>query len=50
MTPTQFWLFATMPWLMASLWPAVLANASRTARRGSAEIIQFPVGRIRRPA
>jgi hypothetical protein len=50
MMPPHFWLFATMPWLMASLWPAVLVNATRTERRGSAEIIPFPAARIRRSA
>jgi hypothetical protein len=50
MMPAQFWLFATMPWLMASLWPAALMNAARTERRGPAEIIPFPIARIRRSA
>jgi hypothetical protein len=50
MTPAQFWLFATMPWLMASLWPAALMTAGRPARRGPAQIIQFPLSRTKRSA
>jgi hypothetical protein len=50
MTPAHFWLFATMPWLMASLWPAILAKAGRPERHGPAEIIKFPAYRIRRIA
>ncbi len=54
MLPWNYWLVPTMPWLFAARLPAMMWMSALAAwappAPASAEIIQFPISRMRRRA